>query len=469
MLATRKRIVVAAVALVVGALTLGAGPSIAQVAPPGDTAARPGSWRGSGAALGVRAYVNTEPRLLPVDDVVTLHFSDAQTTWDSTGDANARASSVFPGQTVVGLPDLLTSFGVPQANELLPAYPLTAFASPTAPDVTTEDGSSRARVDPSGEFIEAEGNLVLPGLTDALSPFLDIGPASASSRQSFEDGALVSRASASLGEVSVLGGLVRIGAVEVGAEVAVDEEGAPRTDTSVSVGNVSILGVPVALRAEGIEVGGFVIPPGGFPDGFDPPGIAGRINDLVSAVGLRIGLLEGTTTVNGRTAEASASAVLIEANVPVSGPLLPSVRLDQLPINPNDLVGSLLPLPLPDLDLNLLYRNYIVSIVVGEARAVATAGPGLDSLPASSATAGAPPSVDFGSLPTGGTSTGPSSTERSTIDLEPATTGASSLVLLAERLGGVLAGLVVFAVGGLLLARASTSPLRTPGQPRHNR
>ena len=262
--------------------------------------------------------------------------------------------------------------------------------------------------------------------------------------------------------------MVRSG-VRVGAEVAVDEEGAPRTDTLVSVGNVSILGVPVALRAEGIEVGGFVIPPGGFPDGFDPPGIAGRINDLVSAVGLRIGLLEGTTTVNGRTAEASASAVLIEANVPVSGPLLPSVRLDQLPINPNDLVGPLLPLPLPDLDLNLLYRNYIVSIVIGEARAVATAGPGLDSLPASSATAGAPPSVDFGSLPTGGTSTGPSSTERSTIDLEPATTGASSLVLLAERLGGVLAGLVVFAVGGLLLARASTSPLRTPGQPRHNR
>lgn len=472
MLVTPKRLVASAAALLVGVLTIGAGPSIAQVAPSGDSAARPGLWRGSGAALGVRAYVNTEPRLLPVDDVVTLHLSDAQTTWDSSGDANARASSVFPGQTVVGLPDLLATFGVPMANEILPPYPLTVFASPTAPDVATQDGSSRARVDPNGDFIEARGNLALPGLTDALSPFLVVGAVSASSLQSFEDGALVSRARASVGEVSVLGGLVHIGAVKVGAEVAVGEEGAPTTDTSVSVGDISILGVPVALRAEGIEVAGFVIPPGGFPDGFDPPGIAGRINDVVSALGLRIGLLNGTEAVNNRTAEASANAVLVEANIPVNGPLLPSIRLDQLPLNPNDLLAPLLPLPLPDLDANLLYRNYIVSIVIGEARAVATASPGLDSLPTSSGsstTSGAPPSQDFGSLSSGGISGATSLPVPSTTGLQSVSTGASSLVLLADRLGGVLAGLAVFGVGGLFVARTSTSPLRTPGQQRHNR
>lgn len=333
----------------------------------GADVARPGTWRGTGGALGVRAYFNMEPRPLPVDDLLTVHIPDVTTSWSSTGDTQAKASSIFPGQTVVGLPDLLATFGVPGIDQILPPYPATAFAGPTDPDVTSADGTSRARIGEGLEFIEAVGRAAVPGVTDALAPFVDVEGAVARSRQEFQDGLLVSRSESDVGAVSILGGVVTFDGVRAVAESRVGETGEPEVAAETHVGNVSIAGTQVRIGDQGIEVGGTVIPPGGLPDTLRPSGIVGRVNDVVKAFGLSIRLLGSETDTEGRAARARAGGLIVEAAFPVEGPALPALALDQLPVNPNDLLGDLLPLPLPDLDPNIIYRTYLLSVVLGEA------------------------------------------------------------------------------------------------------
>lgn len=447
----------------------------AQTAPVDESgSSRPGTWRGTGGALGVRAYFNTEPRILPVDDLLTLNLPDATTSWDSSGDANARASSAFPGQTVVGLPDLLATFGVPGADELLPAYPLTVFASPTNPDVATADGAARATIDPELDFIDATASLSVPGLTDAFAPLLEVDPTTASSRQSFEAGSLVARSEAVVGSVRLLGGLITLDGVEVEAVASASASGAPSADSSVTVAGASILGVPVAIRDDGIEVGGMVIPPGGFPDGFRPSGIAGQLSQVVSALGLRIVLLGGEEVVEGQSARASANGVLVELRVPVDGPGLPTLPIDRLPIDLNDVLGDILPLPLPDLDLNVLYRTYVVSVVVGEARAEAFGGEGFGlvsgvtppsnapSATAASEVATPRPASSGGSSASTGTASGePARTAAPTV---PVASTAPELRLLADDLAFVFGLLALFGIGSVAAARTSTSVLRTPNR-----
>lgn len=332
--------------------------------------ARPGTWRGTGGALGVRAWFNMEPRPLPVDDFLTLHLPDVSTSWSSTGDVRARASSIFPGQTVVGLPDLLATFGAAGIDEVLPPYPATAFAGPTDRDVTSADGTSRAWIGDDLEFIEALGQTAAPGVTDALSPFVDIEGAVARSRQEFQEGGvLVSRSESRVGAVSIVGGLVTFDGVRVLAEARATETGEPEAITETDVGNVSIAGTRVRVGDEGIEVGGMVIPPGGLPETLRPSGIAGRVNDIVKAYGLSIRLLGSDTDVDGRAGRARSGGVIVEAAFPLDGPALPVIGLDQLPVNPNELLAGALPLPVPDLDPNIIYRTYLFSAVIGEANA----------------------------------------------------------------------------------------------------
>ena len=386
-----------------------------------DDGDRPGTWRGTGGALGVRAWFNMEPRPLPVDDFLTLHMPDVSTSWSSTGDVRARASSIYPGQTVVGLPDLLATFGVPGADEIFPPYPATAFAGPTDRDVTSADGTSRAWIGDDLEFIEALGRAAVPGATDALSPFVDVEAAVARSRQEFQEGGvLVSRSESRVEAVSVMGGLVTFDGIRVQAETRATETGEPEAAARTHVGNVSIAGTRVRVGDEGIEVGGMVIPPGGLPDTLRPSGVAGRVNDIVKAYGLSIRLLGSETDVDGRAGRARAGGVIVEAAFPLEGPALPVIGLDQLPVNPNDLLAGALPLPLPDVDPNVVYRTYLLSVVIGEANAdvFADAGGagalgdlgdlgGLEDLPAAGAGGGdlGPGSSDPGS----GASTGDSS------------------------------------------------------------
>lgn len=365
------KVIVVVVAAMAGVVVLApmAGP---QVGPAEDDGARdrPGTWRGTGGALGVRAWFNMEPRPLPVDDFLTLHVPDVSTSWSSTGDVRARASSIFPGQTVVGLPDLLATFGVPGVDEILPPYPATAFAGPTDRDVTSADGTSRAQIGEASEFIEAVGRASAPGVTGSLSPFVDVEAAVARSRQEFQEGGvLVSRSESRVDGVSIMGGLVTFDGVRALAESRVTEAGEPELAARTHVGNVSIAGTRVRVGDEGIEVGGMVIPPGGLPDTVRPSGIAGRVNEVVKAYRLSIRPLGSDTEADGRTGRARAGGVIMEAAFPLDGPSLPSVGLDQLPVNPNELLAGALPLPLPDLDPNIIYRTYLFSVVIGEANA----------------------------------------------------------------------------------------------------
>ena len=375
-LVPRAIVVLFIVTTVLVASSATAGP---QVAPFGDENGeqRPGTWRGTGGALGVRAYFNMDPRPLPVDDFLTLHVPDATTEWTSTGDARARASSVFPGQTVVGLPDLLATFGVPGADQLLPPFPATAFAGPTNPDVTSADGSSRARVGEGSEFIEAVGRAAVPGATDALAPFVNIEGAEARTRQEFEEGGvLVSRSESRVGAVKILGGLVSFDGVRAVAEARASESGEPEATTETHVSNASIAGTSVRIGDEGIEVGGMVIPPGGLPDTLRPSGVAGRVNEIVKAFGLDIRPLGSDTRTEAGTGRARAGGVIVDVAIPVDGPGLPTIPLNSLPVNPNDLLAGALPLPLPDIDGNTIYRTYLLSVVIGEANAQVFAGEG---------------------------------------------------------------------------------------------
>ena len=378
----------------------------------------------------------------------------------------------FPGQTVVGLPDLLATFGVPGIDELLPAYPLTVFASPTTPDVATADGATRATIDPELDFIDATASLSVPGLTDALAPLVDIDPTSASSRQSFEAGSLVARSEATVGSVQILGGLISLDGVEVSAVASASGSGTPSAHSSVTVtGSVD----PRCARGDPRRRhrgGGMVIPPGGFPDGFRPSGVAGQLSEVVSALGLRIVLLGGEEVVDGQSARASANGVLVELRIPVDGPGLPTLPIDRLPIDLNDVLGEILPLPLPDLDLNVLYRTYVLSVVVGEARAEAFGGEGFGLLPSATPRSDAPsataapevatprPASSGGSPASTGTASGEPA--RSAVPTVPVASTAPEFRLLADDLAFVLGLLALFGLGRR--SRRRVRPRRCSGR-----
>src|SRR4051812_24338800 len=92
---------------------------------------RPDSYGGNAAAAAIEFRVDKQPFPYPVTDPFHTWVPYAGTSLDSSGGSEAVASSIYPGQGIIGLPALLCEFNVDlcqQVVQRLPDYPDWAHA-----------------------------------------------------------------------------------------------------------------------------------------------------------------------------------------------------------------------------------------------------------------------------------------------------------------------------------------------------
>jgi len=100
---------------------------------------RPDSFGGDAAAAAIEYRVDKQPFPFPVTDPFHTWVPYAGTSIDSSGGSEGIASSVYPGQGVLGVPGLICQFAGPLCANLpnggFPKYPDWAHAQyPAHPD-----------------------------------------------------------------------------------------------------------------------------------------------------------------------------------------------------------------------------------------------------------------------------------------------------------------------------------------------
>jgi hypothetical protein len=336
-----------------------------------EVADAPDVFRGEATSVVASVEVDRDG-LLPVADLLRVIALDGSSTFESSSQ-RARASLLFPGNGLVLGPSLLCgTFGGAFPAELKPLidlclqydYPLSVVADSFSPDAATGGSlvlgnpgdpvsgraiAARAHADPDGASSEATLHelrllglpaigpipLPLPGV-ELDASLLTVGAATSRTDQRIEDGTLVVRAEASLSDVRLLGGLVRVGTIRSASHVTDDGRGAQTATSDLEVGGVTVAGLPAQITPDGLVIG-------------EPTGVLGpllqqvqvQLNGLLDALGVRLTLLDGEeTTDETGPAVASAQGLLLEVGQEIQG--LPSV-----------------PGPLGDIDLNGLYAGSI--------------------------------------------------------------------------------------------------------------
>ena len=104
----------------------------------GGASARPDSYGGDATAAAIEFRVDKQPFPYPVTDPFHTWVPYAGTSIDSSGGSEAIASSIYPGQGIIGLPALLCEFDArlcEQVVQRLPDYPDWAHAQyPSHPE-----------------------------------------------------------------------------------------------------------------------------------------------------------------------------------------------------------------------------------------------------------------------------------------------------------------------------------------------
>lgn len=383
----RRAVRRSAAAAAVGCLLLSV--ALPAVAQDEATAAAPAIWRGA-ASSSVATVEADREGLLPVPDIFRIGAVAGESAYE-TDRQTARASLLFPGEGLIQGPNLACgTFGSAFPPELAPVldaclsydYPLTVRADSSTADASTEgllrigkpsDALSGiatgaiAHAAPDGARTEAAvEDLRLLGLPAIdvipllpiqqlrLDPVvLSVGSATSRTDQRIDGGSLVVEATASLSDVRLVGGLVRIGGIRSSSRITDDAEGTRTSDADLEVSGVTVAGLPAQITADGLVLG-------------TPSDVLGPIQrqlqsalrPLLDALGVRITLLEVEETTDDGTGQAVASAggVLLEITLNAAG--LPSI-----------------PGPLGDIDLNGAYVGSVQLGYSGASGAASMFGP----------------------------------------------------------------------------------------------
>lgn len=387
----------------------------------GQATDRPLLWDGRARAAGVHLAINTDPRLLPLEDLIVAAAPDGQTVW-SNAQATARASSYYPGTSGTGGPGLLCDFGFPCdrfPQPFPPPYPLTARAQyPTQTDDQTDDGIARAHAGDeqvtsfASMSDNARGNPIAP-----LAPVLAIGEVESRTAQEFVDGVLTVTATSHLSDVAIAGGEIRIASIDAVSVSRADGESPPRTETTFTVQGVTAQGHPATITERGITI--------------DTASVGGeqreeaqrQLNAFLAERDVRIRLVDTVVTDEQARTSGEATGLFVDLAFPLENPTgqdLPSV-----PLPPE--------VPVPG-DPNQVFRTYLVTTVLGSAGTSAFAsndpfalgGPVGGALPAAPGGAAAPSGGGLGTAfppaDTGTTAGGPAPLTAP----PPATSGAET-------------------------------------------
>lgn len=395
-----------------------------------------------------------EPAIpIPASPQLELDFSYTKVTGSSGPNGTARGSALWPGDGVgeglktfgeqLGLPGALTDGGYPvQINAQSPGDTASAtqeFFPGNTGTVTTSDKKAVAKVGygTSGDVAEGDTgdgkSTKPPSLLDALqsgdlsaigglltgtqtakpgdpqptssplgalSTLINVGGMESISSTSYDSDAddVTATATARLGTIGLLGGIIKLDGVEVVTKTTSNITKGAKVTKSINIGAMSIAGQKFGFSGTGIVAQGKETPIPGLPDA---PAAA------LKALGISFALGKSETTKTGPAGSITAEGLRITID---TQPLLS--KLPKLPLA--DIVGNLPDLPgqasiLKGLLLALGEAHPKISLVLGQSTSSAQTVAGFTVPP----TTVAPP-----------TTTGPSTTSPpTTTDETPVATG----------------------------------------------
>jgi hypothetical protein len=325
---TVAAVLIAGVAVV--ATGAGAGASSTASAA-GSAATRPDSYGGDSATGAMEFRVDKHPFNFPVNDPFHSWVPYAGTTLDSSGGAEAIASSIYPGQGVLGVPALICVFAGPLCQQLpggqLPNYPDWAHAQyPAHPDDRAElspkpfPGSGPFEVTPNDVVAHADESKV--EATSAINGggvtgVVTVQSASSHSLQQFEGSTLVLTAESVVKGVDI-GGQLHIDEIRSTATAKLDGSTVSAAAADTTVSGATVAGQGVTIDSTGIHAGP------GSDNGLLKQTVNSALAKLASQ-GIDVRSLGTTKGARPRKVSAETGGLLVIAKQTVNGPSLPKV------------------------------------------------------------------------------------------------------------------------------------------------
>jgi hypothetical protein len=365
-----------------------------------------------------------EPAIpIPTEPQFEMDFSYTRVLGDSGPSTTARASAMWPGPAIgeglktfgeqLGLPGALTDNGYPvQVNSGFPGDTTQAASEPLPGMVQRVNAgekrtTAKAGYTPSGDLAEGDpgtptgtatapanpldsilhGDLgalgnVLTGTTTgnadnpvptnpmgALSLLIDFDGMTSVSSADYDGDKVVSTATSRIGELRLLGGLIKLTGINVVTQVTSTLDGGAKTSQTVDVGGMTVAGQKFSYGPAGFTAAGSTTP---------VPGLPTQLTDLLKMFGVQIEVPTPVVTADGASGSVDAEAVRITLDTKWLRDKLPQLPLD-------DLVSQL-----PDLQQGNILKGMILSLNTIAPKLVLHLG-------SASAKAETVPNIDFGS------------------------------------------------------------------------
>jgi hypothetical protein len=291
-------------------------------------ASRPDSYGGDAAASSMQIRVDKQPFPFPVTDPFHDWVPYADSSLDSSGGGEATASTIYPGQGVLGVPALLCEFNAQFCHavvEKVPRYPDYAHAQyPATPDDSATLSQKpfpgtgpfeltpnhvQAHADPSRA--EATSDVSNAGLT----PVVTVQNATSHSRTYFEGSTLLVAAESVLKGVDI-GGQLHIDQITSSATGKIDGAKVGEAKAVTTVSGATVAGQGVTIDSTGIHVG-----PGG-DNGLLKKTVNSALAKLASQ-GIDVRSLGTTHTARPQKVAAETGGVLVIVTKDVSAPGVP--------------------------------------------------------------------------------------------------------------------------------------------------
>ncbi len=273
-------------------------------------------WQGTAGAAGVHVIVNTDPQAVPVDSLIDVQTPQASSSWDSTGTAEARGSTLYPGPTGTGGLGLLCQFGLPCPSGFPPDYPLTAEATtPSQPDAATPTGYARAHAEADHVHSSAQPGNVLD--TGPVAQLIAADGASTVTDQQRTDNGVVATARSRLTNVS-LAGQVTIAVIEATTTSRLTDKG-PEVGAALHIAGIRGPGGEVLVGDKGITVSG----QSAGSDALDQ--LNAQLADRLKDTGVQLRVLGTDGSVTENSAHANVFGLFVHVRRSLDGPNLPQV------------------------------------------------------------------------------------------------------------------------------------------------
>jgi hypothetical protein len=290
----RATLACAAVGAVLG-LSLG---SLAAPARADDPAPALGSWTLSASGHGVELLLAGQ---------VDATIPDAASTFETGGLGYGRASIAWPGGLVGNVGDslnLLTGGAVPKDFEPIAQSlndPIRAEArSPSGPaDISFGTVPGIEMHSTAG----ATGSTADTSVAKTTNPgLISLGNASASSATRIDGPAAIADAGSAVGDISIAGGLIKIGSITSVAHARSDGTTGSGT-ASTTVAGVTVAGVPATIDETGLRLGTSSSPVTDL--------VSATVNQLLQQAGAKVVITQPVIQTTGRSATVGAGVLLV--------------------------------------------------------------------------------------------------------------------------------------------------------------